>query len=202
MARLPCVAAITNAGSAPISRATLHHAASTAAMESVRVPSWIPYGTCMADSAQGWMRMELAYHVEERCVSAEGRRSEYAAVHSRFKIWGCGSGNADDRLHDGVVGQITRPANLQEGVVTQRKQQHIVYKRAETGYRLTVWFDIVKLPKDTQVEKSSFKSSQARDESPPAKLWPRTNVTNKMCFVELKTKFNKGERSSPRSVQE
>jgi hypothetical protein len=50
--------------------------------------------------------MELAYHVEERCVSEEGRRSENAAVHSRFKIWGCGSGNADDRLHGGVVGQI------------------------------------------------------------------------------------------------
>jgi hypothetical protein len=48
----------------------------------------------------------LAYHVEERCVGVEGRRSENAAVHSRSKIWGCGCGNANDRLHDGVVGQI------------------------------------------------------------------------------------------------
>jgi hypothetical protein len=50
--------------------------------------------------------MELAYHVEERCVSAEGRRSKNAAMHSRFKIWGCGSGKADNRLHGGVVGRI------------------------------------------------------------------------------------------------
>lgn len=38
-ARLPCVAAMTYAGSCPISVATLPHAASTAAIESVRVPS-------------------------------------------------------------------------------------------------------------------------------------------------------------------
>ena len=49
--------------------------------------------------------MELTYHVEERCVSQEHRRSENAAVHSRLKVWGCGSCNADDRLHGGVVGQ-------------------------------------------------------------------------------------------------
>jgi len=50
--------------------------------------------------------MELAYHVKERCVSEEGCRSENAAVHGRFQIWGCGSGNADDGLHGGDVGQI------------------------------------------------------------------------------------------------
>jgi hypothetical protein len=50
--------------------------------------------------------IELAYHVEEHCVSEERRGSENAAVHSRFKIGGCGSGNADDRLHGDVVGQI------------------------------------------------------------------------------------------------
>jgi hypothetical protein len=48
--------------------------------------------------------IELAYHIEERCVSEEGCRSENAAVHSRFKIWGCGSGNANDRLHGGGRG--------------------------------------------------------------------------------------------------
>ena len=50
--------------------------------------------------------MGLAYHVEERRVSEEGRRSENAAVHSRFKIWRCGGCKADDRLHGGVVGQM------------------------------------------------------------------------------------------------
>ena len=39
-ARLPCVAAMTWTGSCPRSCATLPHAASTAAMESVSVPSW------------------------------------------------------------------------------------------------------------------------------------------------------------------
>lgn len=49
--------------------------------------------------------MNLAYHVEEHCVNDEGRPSENAAALSKIKIWGCGSGNTDDRLHGGVVGQ-------------------------------------------------------------------------------------------------
>lgn len=39
MARLPCVAAMTSAAESPSDSATAPHAASTAAMESVSVPS-------------------------------------------------------------------------------------------------------------------------------------------------------------------
>ena len=42
-----------------------------------------------------------AYHVEERCIGEEGSGPEYATVHGRFKICRRGSGDADDRLHDG-----------------------------------------------------------------------------------------------------
>ena len=62
-------------------------------------------GVWLTESTHGYV-IELAYHVEERCISEEGRRSENAAVNSRFKIWGCGSGKADDRLHGGVVVQM------------------------------------------------------------------------------------------------
>jgi hypothetical protein len=57
----------------------------------------------------------LAYHVEEHCIGEEGGGPEYAPVHGGFKVWGCGSGNADDRLHGGKHGGIKvrkdRPAS-------------------------------------------------------------------------------------------
>ena len=69
MARLPCVDAITNAGPAPTSRATLLHAASMATMESVRVPSWIRAG----DSVREYRcTIEIPYRVEERRIDKEG----------------------------------------------------------------------------------------------------------------------------------
>jgi len=47
--------------------------------------------------------MELTYHVEQHRISEEGRSPENATVHSRFKIWRRGSGEADNRLHGVVV---------------------------------------------------------------------------------------------------
>ncbi len=47
--------------------------------------------------------MELAYHVEQHHINEEGCSPENAAVHSRFKIWRHGSGEADNRLHGIMV---------------------------------------------------------------------------------------------------
>ena len=58
--------------------------------------------------------MKLAYHVEERSIGEEGSSPKYAPVHGGSKICGCGSGDADDRLHDGIEMKKIRPANSQE----------------------------------------------------------------------------------------
>lgn len=63
LARRPWVAAITASGSKPNSSALAVHAASTAAIESVSVPSWY-------ELLSSTDRL-LSYHVEEDSVSSE-----------------------------------------------------------------------------------------------------------------------------------
>ena len=96
-ARLPCVEAITNAGSAPISRATLLYAASMATMESVSVPSWIRAGDSVHEHR---CTIELPHYVEDSKSAASTKKAvviicapEAPAVHGGFKIChgGCGS---------------------------------------------------------------------------------------------------------------
>lgn len=70
-------------------------------MESVKVPSCI-FVCGTSQRADGCVSGILAYHVEEHCIGEEGCSPEYAPVHGGFKIWGCGSGDADDRLHGGI----------------------------------------------------------------------------------------------------
>jgi hypothetical protein len=70
--------------------------------------------------SDGWVK-ECAYHVKERCIGEEGGSPKYAPVHGRFEICGCGSGDADDRLHGGIKVQKIRPANSQEVVMARRK---------------------------------------------------------------------------------
>ena len=101
MARLPCVDAITNVESAPISRATCSMPlqginASTAAMKSVRIPSWIRAGDSVHEHI---CTIELPYHVEDSKSAASTKNvavllcAPAAPVRSGFKIChdGCGS---------------------------------------------------------------------------------------------------------------
>ena len=57
--------------------------------------------TRLVHESDGCVMGIWAYHVEERCIGEEGSSPEYATVHGRFKICRRGSGDADDRLHDG-----------------------------------------------------------------------------------------------------
>jgi hypothetical protein len=66
----------------------------------------------------------LAYHVEEHCIGKESSSPEYAPVHGGLKISGCGSGDADDRLHGSIEVKKIRPANSEGVVMAQRRQQH------------------------------------------------------------------------------
>jgi hypothetical protein len=116
IARLPCIATITDTGSAPISCTTQLHTASTAAMESVSVPS---YGSCVCRCVA---TQRDAYHVKEGCVGKEGSSPVYTRMDARFKVGGHGTSdaNADDRLHGNLKMQEIRPANS-ENVVSKRK---------------------------------------------------------------------------------
>jgi hypothetical protein len=69
--------------------------------------------------------MEWAHHVEERCVSEEGSGPVYAPMDVGFGIYGCGSGDADDGLHD----DIKRCKKL--GQLIQRQVQQIQLARGE-----------------------------------------------------------------------
>jgi len=62
------------------------------------------------------MQRESAYHVEAGCVSEEDGSHVYACMDAMFKVGGRGTGDTDDRLHDGVKMQEIRPANSEDVV--------------------------------------------------------------------------------------
>jgi len=117
-------ARLTNAGSAPISRATLLHAASIAAMESVMFSS-CKSCVCMRVKIQRDARWISKRATSKRAASAKevvllcmGHHA--APMSAGFKVGGRGSSDADDGLRDGIEMEESRPDNSKE-IVSRRK---------------------------------------------------------------------------------
>ncbi len=100
-------ARLTNAGSAPISRATLLHAASIAAMESVMFSS-CKSCVCMRVKIQRDARWISKRATSKRAASAKEvlvilcMRDHAAPMSGGFKVGGRGSSDADYGLRDGI----------------------------------------------------------------------------------------------------